>query len=208
IIIPDEINIKFLKDFVNIINKYKTKHRFQIICGGGRTARRYANAAKELKVSDNQAHKIGIAATHLNAKFIATLLKGRFSDKDPREIGKKKGIMVSGGYKVGWTTDTDAAYIAKEMNADLLINLTDVKGVYTKNPKKYKDAKFLPEVSWKEFFKILGTKTVKPGGHYVFDPFASVICQKNKIKVIVASTDLKNLEKIFKNEKFIGTTIR
>jgi uridylate kinase len=54
LIVPNEINIKFLKLFKNIINeKVRENKKFIIIVGGGKTARNYQKAAKSLiKVSN------------------------------------------------------------------------------------------------------------------------------------------------------------
>lgn len=206
VMIPNEFDVKFLKGFSKLIKKYKSRIHFSVVCGGGKPARLYTTAAKKMKIKDVFAHKLGIKATHMNSMLIAELIGGKFSDEHPIKIGKKKGLYVSGGYKIGWTTDTDAAYIAESMKANVLINVTDVKGVYTDNPDKNPKAKFLPKLSWNEFFKISGG-VGGPGGHFVFDPVASRICKRNKTKVYVISKNLKNLENVLKGKRFIGTII-
>ncbi len=207
VVVPKELDVKFIKDFARFIKRYKRKHKFSIVCGGGHTARIYTSKAKEFGLSTNDAHELGISATHLNAKFLAKILDAKFSNEHPTKIGKMKGIVVSGGYKPGWTTDTDAALIAKSMKADVLINITDVKGVYTKDPHKYKSAKMISEMNWKEFERMFGKKVTGAGKHYVFDPLAGQICKKSKIKTIIAGKNLKNISNILENKKFVGTTI-
>ncbi len=207
VIVPKELDVKFLKEFVKLIKKYRKKHKFSIVCGGGHTARIYTRKAKEFNLSTKEAHELGVSATHLNAQFLAKVLNATFSKEHPLKIGKMKGIIVSGGYKPGWTTDTDAALIAKSMKADILVNITDVKGIYTKDPDKYKDAKLIQNMSWKEFEKMFGKKITGAGKHYVFDPLAGQICKKNKIKVVVISKNLKNLENLLKDKKFVGTVV-
>ena len=139
--------------------------------------------------------------------LIAKMIGGKFSDEHPFKIGKKKGLFTSGGYKVGWTTDTDAAYVAKGMKADIVINMTDVKGIYTADPHKCKNAKLIPNMGWKLFEKMFGKKITGAGKHYVFDPVGAQVCKKNKIKVIIIGKNLKNLEKLLKGKKFVGTVI-
>ncbi len=208
IIIPKELDVKFLKNFANLIKKLKNEHKFSIVCGGGHTARLYTRKKKELSLTTNQAHKLGIFATHLNSKLLAQLLDGKFSNQHPEKIGKMNDLIVSGGYKVGWTTDTDAALIAKTMKADVLINITDVKGVYTKDPNKFKDAKLIEKMSWNDFEKMFGKKITGAGKHYVFDPVAGQICKKNKIQVVVMSKDIKNLNDFINGKEFTGTVIK
>ena len=48
LIVPDKIDIPFLRKFREIINKHKTKYKFIIVTGGGSTARKYINALSEL----------------------------------------------------------------------------------------------------------------------------------------------------------------
>jgi glutamate 5-kinase len=43
--------------------------------------------------------------------------------------------------------DTLAAMITLLMDADLLVNLTDIDGLYTKDPRQYEDAELIPVVS-------------------------------------------------------------
>lgn len=60
-------------------------------------------------------------------------------------------IIFSGGTgKPFLTTDTASALRALQMKAELIIKATKVDGVYDKDPKKHKDAKFLKNLSYEE----------------------------------------------------------
>ena len=49
IIVPDKINVEFLKDFKKLINDFVEKgNKAIIVCGGGKTARLYQNAASKI----------------------------------------------------------------------------------------------------------------------------------------------------------------
>ena len=49
LIVPDKIDVNFLKRFRDVIGKYAKKgFRFAIICGGGKTAREMQHAASNL----------------------------------------------------------------------------------------------------------------------------------------------------------------
>jgi uridylate kinase len=85
--------------------------------------------------------------------------------------------------------------------------LTNVAGLYNKNPKKYKSAKFIPEISWKEFDKLANKLKFKPGQHFVLDQTASKVIMKNKITTYIIGEDLKQLDNLLNNKKFIGTKI-
>ena len=63
------------------------------------------------------------------------------------------------------------------------------------------------DITWKDFRKIVGDKW-SPGQSAPFDPIASRKGDQLGLKVIIANgTKLKNLEKIFNDEKYNGTTI-
>lgn len=63
-----------------------------------------------------------------------------------------EGVMIfSGGTgKPFLTTDTASALRALQMRAELIIKATKVDGVYDKDPKKFKDAKFIDTLSYEE----------------------------------------------------------
>ena len=53
LIVPDKIDVSFVKDFVALIkNKVSQGHKFGIICGGGHVAREYRDALIALGISD------------------------------------------------------------------------------------------------------------------------------------------------------------
>ncbi|MBW3000183.1 UMP kinase, partial [Candidatus Woesearchaeota archaeon] len=75
-------------------------------------------------------------------------------------------------------------------------------------PKKYKDAKKIKQISWKDFQKIVGTKW-KANTSSPFDPEASKKARQLNLTVIIAKgTDLKNLDKILSGKEFKGTIIK
>ena len=104
------------------------------------------------------------------------------------------------------TSDGTSAKLANFFNAEF-INLTNVLGLYTKNPKKHKNAKFIPKITWKEFNKMANTQKFKPGQHFVLDQSASRIIMKYKIPTHIIGKDLRNLDNILNNRKFKGTII-
>ena len=81
IIIPGEINTKFLTRFRNLILNYiKADNSVIIVAGGGHVCRVYQNAAAKIispkKASNLDLDWIGIKATKMNAELIRAI----FSD--------------------------------------------------------------------------------------------------------------------------------
>ena len=220
LIVPDKIDWKFLKKFrALIIKQIKKGKRFVIITGGGNTAREYQKAAgKVVQLTRDDMDWIGGHATRLNAHLIKTIFR-RYAhprvNKNPRtkanlskHFSQGEGIMVAAGWRPGWSTDYVAVILAERLGAKTIVNLSNIKYVYDKDPKKHKSAKKIKETSWKDFREIVGNKW-DPGLNAPFDPVASKNAQKLGVKVIIAKgKNIKNLEKIFNGEKFQGTVIK
>ncbi len=147
LVVPNEINIKFLSLVKNIIEKkIKENKKFIIIVGGGKTARNYQNAAKAItKVSNEDLDWLGIHATRINAHLLLTIFRKyahfRIIPNPKEKINFKEKILVASGWKPGFSTDYDAVLLSKTYGSDTIINLTNVDYVYDKDPNKFKSAK-------------------------------------------------------------------
>jgi uridylate kinase len=204
VIVPDEVAVDYLKEFKRMIEGFVSKgYRFVILCGGGSIARKYQTAAKALGVNDVSLDWVGISATKVNAELVRSVFKLKRFYSDPNEIGSEK-ITVMSGWKPGCSTDYDAVLAAKKIKADMIINVTDVKYVYDKDPKKFPDAKPLKEISWKQMSKTIDMKW-KPGMNTPFDPVATR--NASGLKVVITGKDIKNLKNVISGEKFEGTLI-
>ncbi|MBU0461587.1 MAG: UMP kinase [Nanoarchaeota archaeon] len=213
IIVPDKVDIDFLKRFKRLVLDYvKRGNRMIIVTGGGSTCRIYQNASAELaKATNTDKDWIGIMATRLNAELVRVMFKEDAYQKvvyNPHEkIKTDKKIIVGAGYEPGCSTDTDTVILAKQFDADLVINTTNVDYVYDKDPARFKDAKKIEQISWPEYKRMIGGK-FKPGMHAPFDPVASRIAMQSKMKVaIVNGRKLDNLNNLLDEKRFIGTLI-
>lgn len=213
LIVPNNIDSKFLKQFKKIILEYiKKGNKVIIVCGGGNTCRDYYKAAKKISnIAQNQLDWVGVMTTRLNAELIRVIFGNKTHKKteyDPKKRYNFKKILILGGDKPGASSDLDTVEIALQHKAKEIINLTDIDYVYDKNPLKYKNAKALKHLTWKEYKKIIGNKWVS-GSHTPFDPIASKKAMQSKIKVIIINgKDLNNLKKVlYDKPKFKGTII-
>lgn len=214
LIVPDEINISLLEKFRQIIKKHESKYKFVIVCGGGSIARKYIKALRESNKSDYLQSMSGIAVTRLNARFM-TYFFGKDSSSgiphdmiEVKNLLKKNNIVFCGAlrYADRETSDGTAAKLAKYFNCEF-INLTLVSGLYTANPLTHKNARFIPEISWREFLKKANAIKYQPGQHFVLDQHAAEIIQKHKIKTYILGKKLRNLNNLLSGKKFKGTII-
>ncbi|MFH1510782.1 MAG: UMP kinase [Candidatus Woesearchaeota archaeon] len=211
LIIPEDLDEQFLSQFKEIISRRARKgYRFAIICGGGKICRKYQSAANNIsKASDTDIDQVGIAATKLNAELLRAVF-GKLAYKkvltDPRKKILTRKIIIAAGYEPGCSSDWDAVAIAKNIGASVIINLSNIEYVYDKDPNKFSDARPIPSMPWKEFFKIVGTKWT-PGLNSPFDPIAAKLARKNKMKVLIVNGDLQNFESCLDGKEFKGTLI-
>jgi len=212
IIVPDEIDVEFLKGFKKVIMDFVEKgNKAIIVCGGGKTCRRYQDAAAKVSNLRNEdLDWIGIHTTRLNAQLVKTLFLGIVNEKiihNPnKKIEFKKKVLIASGWKPGWSTDYDAVRLAHNFNVKTLINISDVPYIYDKEPKNNHDARPIKDISWKNFRKMVGDKW-DPGLNVPFGPIAAKEAEKLKIKVIIIGTDLENLKNLLEGEEFNGTII-
>ncbi len=205
-------NVKFLRELRTLLLRgVKVGHQFVIVTGGGGTCRTYQDALKQLGGSRDDLDWIGIHTTRFNAQLLRLAL-GKAAAKEitiaPTDLPQKPKdkIMISGGWKPGNSTDTKAVQLAKRVGAKLVINISNVDYLYTKDPRKFKDAEVIEETTWKAYRKMIGTKWT-PGMNIPFDPIASKLADQSKIDVLLLGPDTKNLERALTGNAFKGTVI-
>jgi len=150
LIVPEEIDWKFLKKFKALIeDQIKNGYKFILITGGGKTARKYIDVATRVdKITNDDKDWIGIHATRMNAHFIRTIFRDLAHPKintNPHDLEDfynfKEDILVAAGWRPGFSTDFDAVLLAKYLNIKTVINLSNIDYVCDKDPRKFPDCK-------------------------------------------------------------------
>lgn len=206
-------------DFLAKLNQFVRKHvergrRFFIVVGGGQTARVYCRAAADVvgKITHEDLDWLGIHATRLNGHILRTIFQDIAHPRIIENYDKKltsweEPVVIGAGWKPGWSTDYDAVVLARDYHGSVIINLSNIDWVYTKDPAKYKDAKPIKKITWVEFEQLVGNKWV-PGTHAPFDPVAAQLAKKERLSVIITNgKNFKNLDNILAGESFKGTAI-
>jgi len=212
LIVPNKVDYDFLVKLRNTVNKLKKRNKIVIVTGGGKTARMYIEPLKRAGFDNNVQSLLGIKTTKLNAMLVSNFLKANKllpnSLKEISRLLRRNNLVVSGsiGFRPNMTSDGDAADIARFVNAEMLINMTNVDGLFTRNPKKFKSAKFIPEISFRDFLKRVNKIKFKAGQHFVLDQSGAKIIAKYKVKTIILK-GVDNLEKCINGERFRGTVI-
>lgn len=213
LIVPDQVDTAFLKKLRTFIYKEVEKgKRFVIITGGGKTCRRYQEAASKVARLENEdLDWLGIHATRLNGHLLRTVFRDIAYPvliKNPnKKVTTEAPVLIAAGWKPGWSTDYVAVQLAKKIGAKRLINLSDIDYVYDKDPRKYKDATPLKHLNWASFRSLL-PESWDPGLSAPFDPIAARDAEKCGMEVaIINGTKLTQVSHYLLGKKFTGTHI-
>lgn len=214
LIVPEKMDVPFLLNFVKTLKKNYRTHKFVVVCGGGTIARKYISTLKAEGKSARELAEAGIMATRMNAQFVMQMFGKEANDRLPlnmeevRDSLPKNNVVICGALRFTpkSTSDSTAAKLAHFLKTDF-INMTNVKGLYDKNPKEHRDAKFIPYETWKAFEKRALKIKFKPGQNFVLDQQASNLIRKHKIRTYIIGKDLRNLDGVLKGKKFVGTRI-
>lgn len=212
VFVPDNVDFKFLRDFKKLLLGINRK--FIVVLGGGRTARIYINALKKGGLNNKIQSLIGIGITRMHAKFLSyyfgKLANSRIpmSMKDVRgSLGKNKVVFCGGlRYEPDNTSDGTAASLAHYFQTEF-VNITNVKGLFDKDPNKFKNAKLIKKISFDDFFKMANKIKYKPGQHFVLDQNAAYLIKRYRIKTVIFGKDIKNLSSYLEGKKYLGTLI-
>jgi uridylate kinase len=109
-------------------------------------------------------------------------------------------IFAAGTGNPFFTTDTAAALRAAELHAEIILMAkNNIEGVYTADPAKDPDAKFIPEITHKDALT---------RGLAVMDSTAFALCMDNNLPIVVFNmTDERNIDKIVSGQR-VGTLVR
>lgn len=215
LIVPDQIDTTFLSEFKTFIDEETANgRRFIIIAGGGRTARRYQDAAaKVTKLENEDLDWMGIHATRLNGHLLRTIFRDSAhatmitNPDEILDVPKDSQVVIASGYRPGASTDLRAVQIANLVGSAKVINLSNIDYVYTDDPNKNPEAKKIETITWSDFRKLIPEEW-GPGLSSPFDPVAAKEAQTKEIEVAsINGEKLEELRKYLNGETFIGTKI-
>lgn len=218
LIVPKEgIDVQFLRSFRKLLLELiEEGHKFLLITGGGTTCRKYQQAAAAIcDVPAEDLDWLGIHSTRLNAHLVRTIFREESSPRiitnprdDPLPEEDSCDIIVGAGWRPGWSTDYDAAMLAKRLGAKRVINLSNTPYVYAEDPRENPAAERFEEMSWQELRSIIGDDW-KPGLNVPFDPIAAKLCQEHDLEVAILSAEsMENVSNALLGKEFKGTIIK
>lgn len=216
LIVPDQIDTDFLANLKELISNETTNNgrRFILIAGGGKTARKYQDAARAVAPLENDdLDWLGIHSTHLNGHLLRTIFRDiayHIMIKNPDEIvdvPERYQVVIAGGYRPGASTDLRAIQIAEQIGSHKVINLSNIDYVYTDDPRTNPEAEKVEDTTWADFRKLIPEEW-GPGLNSPFDPVAAKEAEEKDIEVAsINGKKLAELQNYLNGEKFVGTKI-
>lgn len=213
-VIASPINPVLISKYVDLLKDLKKQgHEMAVVVGGGAMAREFINLAKDLGLDERVQDEAAISVSRIFAQlFLQKLGELGCEDvsltiEDAVKCLREGKIAVMGGLRPGMTTDTVAALIVEQVNAEVFIKATDQEGVYDKDPRKHADAVKLEQLSFEDLSQVFDEDKYKAGIHQILDPEAVKILKKERVKVVVVNGfEPENVLVVVKGEK-VGTLI-
>ena len=213
-----KINLKKIAEFCKIFKSRKGSGTHVIVCGGGIVAREYINAVRSFNGSEALCDVFGIEISRINSKLLIASFQDFAYPLVPKSIEELSTAMlfnkliVMGGLQPGQSTTSVALEVAEFIGAQNLIILTDVDGIYDKDPKKFDDAKIFKHLNYDELqeliLKMSYSKQAAAGEYRIFDAVSLQILKRSNIKVFIMSgKELSEFKKFWNGDKAINGTI-
>jgi hypothetical protein len=153
-----------LKKLVNVLSMRAKNSNLLIVPGGSVFADLVRDIDSKFDLPNITSHKMALLAMDQFGLLLESLARAKtFSslDKALNACIKKKfltiylpsqELILDKTIPTSWefTSDSISALIAKRIEADQLILLKDVDGIFTTDPKKNKGAKLIPKLNSKE----------------------------------------------------------
>ncbi|MEA3203649.1 MAG: uridylate kinase [Thermoplasmata archaeon] len=218
ILAPAELDPAFLQDVAGRLAEWSKERQLFVVVGGGSPARKYISAARLSGVAEDLLDRIGIQATRLNAQTLACILRKLGADVNLEvphstaqalRFAEQHAIVVMGGTVPGHSTDYVAVELAVEGRCARFVDATNVDGVYTRDPNKHRDARFLPQMSFEDLLAVIGEREwTAAGAPGVIDGPATVLLARHGVPTcVVRGTDLESLADAVAGRPFRGTSI-
>lgn len=188
-----------------------------LVTGGGGLSRSMEEKISSSIGGQENLHSIAMSLTQTNATMLAAYLEDpeiyvpkKLGDAYEYLLSDSGKCMVSGGLKIGWSTDMDAAVFADIVESGRVHKVSNVDYIYDKDPKEFFDARPIKDISWEEYFKmfkILPGQQHKANSHIPVDVQCSQFCSRKNISFHITGgsllSDYENLKDILNEGTFL-----
>jgi uridylate kinase len=145
--------------------------------------------------------KIGVDTRVMTAVRMESVAEPYIRRRAIRHLEKGRVVIFAAGTgNPFFSTDTAGVLRALEIEAQVILKATNVDGVYTDDPRKNPDAKFLRELTYQEAI-------VK--NYAVMDANAFGLCKANQLPIVVFNINRPGaIRRVLEGDPDIGTIVR
>jgi uridylate kinase len=213
-----DVNFAILKKFKDwYIQRKEEYEKIVIVTGGGALSRDIQMRIQNDITEKEYLHNIAMSITQTNAAIIQGYLED-FSSYIPKRIGdayeflseENNRTLISGGLKVGWSSDMDAAIFADMLDVDTVYKISNIDHVYDSDPKENLDAKPFNDLTWVEYsglFNITDDVNHEANKNIPIDVTCAQFCLKKGISFFIcggnALKEKSTVEEILKEGTLI-----
>jgi len=206
-VLAPELSADRVGAYAEVLESVDEDNDLGVVVGGGKTARQYIGAARELGANEIELDQLGIAATRLNARLLVAALDDRATVtpperyEDARTALRRDDLPVMGGTEAGHTTDAVATALAEYVEADLLVYATSVAGVYDADPAENPDATAYERLTVEELVSLVGDRELEAGINVPVDLLAAKLLQRADLRaVVIDGTDPAAVERAVRGD--------
>lgn len=164
-------------------------HKLVVVVGGGALAKSLIKRGSKLNADREALDRLGIASTWVCAQLMITALGDlayptpMFTEEQVLENIEGKRLLVVGGLQPRQSTNAVATRLTEITGSKILVNATDVDGVYDMDPDRFPQAKLFATITVPQLSQIVSSLSDKPGTYPLFDKNALEIVERSGIEV-------------------------
>jgi hypothetical protein len=157
-----------LRSLCHKLGELAKKYAVIVVPGGGKFADAVREYDRRFALSIDVAHKMAILGMDQFGLLLSNIMPNChvFSQLEhAKELSEAKAVPIflpshlmfqENPLENSWdvTSDSIAAYVAERVNAEKVVLVTDVDGVFTSDPKKFPDAKLIKKLPAKKLLAL------------------------------------------------------
>lgn len=213
VLIPGQDDASYIRRLSDMIREVASEVQLAVVVGGGKAARQYVDLGRALGGSVDELDELGIGITRVNAKLLCVALGDIANTEIPvkaeecASMSQPGKVAVMGGTEPGHTTDAVSAMIAQAIDADRIVNASNVDAVFSADPRKDPNAKRYDRMTIHQLNDVV-YHDHDAGKSSVFDPLGVSIAMKGRIDILMVNgRDLDELRNAILGEPIKGTFV-
>jgi aspartokinase-like uncharacterized kinase len=206
-------NPQALRDLCVKLGELAKKHALVVVPGGAEFADCTRDLDKRFSLSSTTAHRMAILGMDQYGLLLSDLtpncqVADRLEEAKNDSAGRlvvflpSRFMLEDNALENSWevTSDSIAAYTASRLDAERVLLITDVDGIFTADPKKVQDAKLIDQLTAKELLAMNKKTSV--------DAYLPVLLLKSKLKCyIVNGLHPERVEAVLDRQKTVCTLV-